>query len=98
LDKFAQWGSGKTLRGLASERVDRSIELVGTPDQVVARMGEVMDEIGGDGFLITRPGMTGLTRKYIIEISDGLIPALQRRGLARTDYTYAHFRDNLLEF
>jgi long-chain alkane monooxygenase len=98
LDKFAQWGSGKTLRELASERVDRSIELVGTPDQVVARMGEVMDEIGGDGFLITRPGMTGLTRKYIIEISDGLIPALQRRGLARTDYTYAHFRDNLLEF
>jgi long-chain alkane monooxygenase len=42
--------------------------------------------------------MTGLTRKYIIEITDGLIPALQRRGLARTDYTFAHFRDNLLEF
>ena len=42
--------------------------------------------------------MTGLTRKYIIEITDGLTPALQRRGLARTDYTYAHFRDNLLEF
>ena len=98
LDKFAQWGSGKTLRQLASERVDRSIELVGTPEQVAARMGEVMDEIGGDGFLITRPGMTGLTRKYIIEITDGLIPALQRRGLARSDYTYAHFRDNLLEF
>lgn len=98
LDKFAQWGSGKTLRQLAAERVDRSIELVGTPDQVAERMGEVMEEVGGDGFLITRPGQTGLSRKYITEIADGLIPALQRRGLARTDYAHHHFRDNLLEF
>ena len=34
----------------------------------------------------------------IIEITDGLVPALQRRGLTRTAYTHAHFRDNLLEF
>ena len=98
LDKFAQWGSGKTLRQLVAERVDRSIELVGTPDQVAERMAEVMDAVGGDGFLITRPGQTGLTRKYIIEITDGLVPALQRRGLTRTAYTHAHFRENLLEF
>jgi alkanesulfonate monooxygenase SsuD/methylene tetrahydromethanopterin reductase-like flavin-dependent oxidoreductase (luciferase family) len=50
LDKFAQWGSGKTLRQLAAERVDRSIALVGTPEQVADRMAEVMDEVGGDGF------------------------------------------------
>lgn len=98
LNKFAQWGSGKTLRQLAAEHVDRSIELVGTPDQVADRMTEVMEAVGGDGFLITRPGQTGLTRKYIIEITDGLIPALQRRGLTRTHYTHAHFRDTLLEF
>ena len=61
-------------------------------------MAEVMDEVGGDGFLITRPGQQGLTRKYITEITDGLVPALQRRGLARTAYAHAHFRDNLLEF
>ena len=98
LDKFAQWGSGKTLRQLVAERVDRSIELVGTPDQVADRMGEVMEAVGGDGFLITRPGQTGLNRKYIIEITDGLVPALQKRGLARTSYTHTHFRDNLLDF
>jgi FMN-dependent oxidoreductase (nitrilotriacetate monooxygenase family) len=98
LDKFAQWGSGKTLRQLVAERVDRSIELIGTPDQVAKRMGEVMEEVGGDGFLITRPGMAGLNRKYITEITDGLVPALQRRGLVRTDYAHTHFRDNLLAF
>jgi hypothetical protein len=57
-----------------------------------------MEAVGGDGFLITRPGQTGLNRKYIIEITDGLVPALQKRGLARTSYTHTHFRDNLLDF
>ena len=71
--------------------------LVGTPDQVADRMGEVMDEVGGDGFLIISPVMR-LNRRYIVEITDGLVPALQRRGLARTEYTYEQFRDNLLEF
>jgi alkanesulfonate monooxygenase SsuD/methylene tetrahydromethanopterin reductase-like flavin-dependent oxidoreductase (luciferase family) len=97
LEKFVQRGSGKTLRQLATEGVSRSIELVGTPDSVAERMGEVMEEIGGDGFLITSPSMR-LSRRYITEVTDGLIPALQRRGLARTNYTFNHFRDNLLEF
>jgi hypothetical protein len=39
-----------------------------------------------------------LNRRYVTEITDGLVPALQRRGLTRTDYTYEQFRDNLLEF
>ncbi|MBV8690496.1 MAG: SDR family oxidoreductase, partial [Actinobacteria bacterium] len=34
LDKFQQFGSGKTLRQLASERFDNGIDLVGTPDEV----------------------------------------------------------------
>jgi FMN-dependent oxidoreductase (nitrilotriacetate monooxygenase family) len=97
LEKFVQKGSGKTLRQLATEGVSRSIELVGTPDSVAERMGEVMEEIGGDGFLITSPSMR-LSRRYITEVTDGLVPALQRRGLARTNYTFNQFRDNLLEF
>jgi FMN-dependent oxidoreductase (nitrilotriacetate monooxygenase family) len=97
LDKFAQWGSGKTLRQLAKDRIDRSIALVGTPDQVAERMGEVMEDVGGDGFLITAQNMR-VGRRYLMEITDGLIPALQRQGLTRTAYTYDHLRDNLLDF
>ncbi len=39
LDKFAQWGSGKTLRQLVIDAggTSDSIELVGTPDQVADR-------------------------------------------------------------
>jgi len=99
LIKFAQWGSGKTLRELAADRVSISgcVELVGTPDQVAERMGEVMEEVGGDGYLITTPKQR-LSRAVINEITDGLIPALQRRGLTRDSYTHSHLRDHLREF
>jgi long-chain alkane monooxygenase len=49
LDKFAQWGSGKTLRQLAQERFDAGIHLIGSPDTVAERMGEAMEAIGGAG-------------------------------------------------
>jgi FMN-dependent oxidoreductase (nitrilotriacetate monooxygenase family) len=99
LDAFAQWGSGKTLRQLALDQVSRGLDgLVGTPDQVADRMGEVMEQVGGDGFLITRPFTTLISRQYILEICEGLVPALQRRGLARTEYTKTTLRETLREF
>jgi len=73
------------------------VQLIGTADSVAGQMEELMDEVGGDGFLITRQNLR-LTREYISQITDGLVPALQKRGLVRTGYTYDHFRDNLLEF
>jgi hypothetical protein len=64
---------------------------------VADRMEGLMDEVGGDGFLITSPVMR-LNRRYVTEITDGLVPALRRRGLTRTEYTSPYFRDNLLAF
>jgi FMN-dependent oxidoreductase (nitrilotriacetate monooxygenase family) len=100
LDKFQQWGSGKTLRELAADGgggLVSSLELIGTPDQVADKMGEAMAEVGGDGFLITTPVLR-VSRRYLVEIADGLVPALQRRGLVRTEYAHQKLRDNLLEF
>jgi alkanesulfonate monooxygenase SsuD/methylene tetrahydromethanopterin reductase-like flavin-dependent oxidoreductase (luciferase family) len=101
LESFVAQGKDKTLRELASggftESGPEAARLVGTPDQVAEAMGEIMEEVGGDGFLITSPVMR-LNRRYITEITDGLVPALQARGLTRTSYTYAHFNENLLEF
>jgi alkanesulfonate monooxygenase SsuD/methylene tetrahydromethanopterin reductase-like flavin-dependent oxidoreductase (luciferase family) len=74
-----------------------SIELVGTPDSIAERMGEVMEEVGGDGFLIKSPFRNN-SRRYTTEITDGLVPALQRRGLVRTQYTRSLLRDTLREF
>lgn len=87
----------KTLRQLVLHRAKRGLELVGTPDQVAEKMGQAMEEVGGDGFLIAKPGWD-LSRKYIESICDGLVPALQRRGLTRTAYTTTTLRDTLREF
>ena len=97
LDKFAQWGSGKTLRQLASERFDSGLNLIGTPDEVADRMAAAMDEIGGDGFLISTP-FQRVSRRYVNEICEGLVPALQRRGLVREAYTRPTLRETLREF
>jgi alkanesulfonate monooxygenase SsuD/methylene tetrahydromethanopterin reductase-like flavin-dependent oxidoreductase (luciferase family) len=97
LEAFMQRGSGKTLRELVGLGISPGVELIGTPDSVADKMGELMAEVGGDGFLLTCPS-GGLNRRYITEITDGLVPALQRRGLTRTSYGFEHFRDNLLEF
>ncbi|GAB3219420.1 NtaA/DmoA family FMN-dependent monooxygenase [Mycolicibacterium hippocampi] len=87
----------KTLRQLVLHRAKRGLELVGTPDQVAEKMGEAMEHVGGDGFLIAKPGWD-LSRKYIESICDGLVPALQRRGLTRTAYTTTTLRETLREF
>jgi hypothetical protein len=61
---------------------------------VAAKMGEIMEEVGGDGFLLD-PEMT---RHSISLIADGLAPALQRRKLIRSGFSHNNFRDNLLDF
>jgi FMN-dependent oxidoreductase (nitrilotriacetate monooxygenase family) len=97
LDQFKKMAAGRTLReAMGSHNVTAlSVELIGTPDSVAARMGEVMEEVGGDGFLFSMPNVS---RRLLAEIEDGLIPALQDRGLVRSAYGHSRFRDNLLEF
>jgi long-chain alkane monooxygenase len=97
LDKFQQWGSGKTLRQLCAERFDTGFELVGTPDEIAERMGEAIAAVGGDGFLISTP-FQRLSRRVVVEVTEGLVPALQRRGLVRTAYSGATLRETLREF
>jgi len=85
----------KTLRDVVSQPRRRGgFDAVGTPDDIAALMGEAMEEIGGDGFLLEGE----VTRRVISGITDGLVPALQRRGLTREHYSHRQLRANLLEF
>jgi FMN-dependent oxidoreductase (nitrilotriacetate monooxygenase family) len=101
-------GHQSALEGIVRESGHRTIrewmgdnaggyyyDLIGTPDRVAGVMGEMMQQSGGDGFLFF---LTDLSRRTMAEITDGLVPALQERGLVRDAYTHAHFRDNSLEF
>jgi alkanesulfonate monooxygenase SsuD/methylene tetrahydromethanopterin reductase-like flavin-dependent oxidoreductase (luciferase family) len=86
---------GKTLREMAAYRgSSRANRYVGTYETVAGIMGEVMEEVGGDGFLIGN----AITPKTMAEFSEGLAPALRRRGLIRSGYSHKLFRENLLEF
>ncbi|HEX3547918.1 MAG TPA: NtaA/DmoA family FMN-dependent monooxygenase [Mycobacterium sp.] len=98
LESFLARGKGKTLRQIVSgSGLTSNVELCGTPEEVADEMGEIMKQVGGDGFLITSPVMR-LNRRYVTEITDGLIPELQKRGLVRTEYTGTMLRDHLREF
>ena len=50
-----------------------------------------------DGFLI-RDQMQSINRRAILEVTEGLVPVLQRRGLVRTEYTGNTLRETLKEF
>jgi FMN-dependent oxidoreductase (nitrilotriacetate monooxygenase family) len=95
VDSIVKLAKGKTLRQALSEQETTSLKLIGTPEQVADKIEAAMAEIGGDGFLMhARP----LTRRYLAEILDGLVPILQKRGLVRREYKHAMLRDNLMEF
>jgi alkanesulfonate monooxygenase SsuD/methylene tetrahydromethanopterin reductase-like flavin-dependent oxidoreductase (luciferase family) len=92
---LAKW-IGKTPRELAlAQSTKMGIDFTGTTDHVAGMMQEIMEEVGGDGFLFFN---TYFDRRYIMEVCDGLVPELQRRGVTRTGYPHKCFKDNLLEF
>jgi FMN-dependent oxidoreductase (nitrilotriacetate monooxygenase family) len=93
---FLALADGKrSLREMVLMSRVTSLDLVGTPQSVADQMEAAMETAGGDGFLIqSRP----LTRRYISEIVDGLVPELQRRGLVRKTYEHATLRENLMAF
>jgi long-chain alkane monooxygenase len=87
---------GKVLREVLEGQLRFGSDLfVGTPADVAAVMDEVMQEVGGDGFLMAN---SYFSRRYVMEVCDGLVPELQKRGLTRTAYEHEHFRDNLMAY
>lgn len=95
LRNFVERGQGLSLReAIATIDTHSGLGFVGSPDTVAAKMGEAMDEVGGDGYLLSPT----VTRRNIAEIADGLAPALRKRGLIRDGYNHSTFRENLLEF
>lgn len=87
---------GHTPREIAERPQDvDGLDFTGTPDRVAGMMDEVMEEVGGDGFLIAH---SHFSRRYVAEITDGLVPELQKRGLTRAEYSPGCLRDHLREF
>ncbi|MFN8719609.1 MAG: NtaA/DmoA family FMN-dependent monooxygenase [Rhodospirillales bacterium] len=85
----------KTLREvMATRSYSRNLGLIGSPSTVAAKMDELMQEVGGDGFLIHLP----TTRHAIAQMCDGVAPVLRRRGSIRSGFEHRPFRENRRAF
>lgn len=94
-DAFRKWAGDRTLREAAASDEFEAVPLAGTPATVADEMQRVFEEVGGDGFLLFAGGGGMLTRRYIDQICDGLVPELQRRGLVRTVQPSGTFKQRL---
>ena len=97
LEKFTQNGANKTLRELVRDASKGTVDVIGTPEQVADKMISIIDEVGGDGFLLRQPYHL-ISRRAINAVTEGLVPILQRRGAVRTEYTQPTLRKQFLEF
>ena len=93
LKMFQKHGPDASLRKILTAP-NEFTAMIGTADSVAGSMQETMEEVGGDGFLITGH----FKPKYVTSIVDELVPALQKRQLTRTEYGGETFRDNLMAF
>jgi FMN-dependent oxidoreductase (nitrilotriacetate monooxygenase family) len=95
--QYVTGNEDKTLREVVTGvREIGDLGLIGSPDTVAAKMGEIMEEVGGDGFLMYQP--SSLNRRTITEYVDGLSPALRKRKLIRDGFDNVTFRENLTAF
>ena len=85
--------SPMTLRDAARIMVRSRVHqsFVGTPDQLADHMAQWLHEGGSDGFNILPPLFPSELGLFV----DQVVPALQKRGVFRRDYTGPTLRDHL---
>jgi len=66
-------------------------QFVGTPTSVADQMEAFIDEVGGDGFMLSAIHWPGAVEDFV----NLVVPELQRRGRFRTDYPGTTVRDIL---
>jgi FMN-dependent oxidoreductase (nitrilotriacetate monooxygenase family) len=96
ISRYQSGGRRPTLREIATKEASgNKLDIVGTPEQVATRLEEIIDYVGGDGFVV-RVDSHGYY--YLKEFVETVIPVLQDRGSVRREYTGKTLRDNLMEF
>jgi alkanesulfonate monooxygenase SsuD/methylene tetrahydromethanopterin reductase-like flavin-dependent oxidoreductase (luciferase family) len=95
LDRFYLSGRTPTLRDIATRKVSiDSRPYIGTPEQVADELARTIDAVGGDGFAIRQ----GIWPGYVRPFAEQVVPLLQQRGAARTEYAGTTLREHLREF
>jgi alkanesulfonate monooxygenase SsuD/methylene tetrahydromethanopterin reductase-like flavin-dependent oxidoreductase (luciferase family) len=93
--QYFQARPGTTPRDMGvKEAIKVTIPVVGSADEVAERLIEIAAETGADGFAIREAFLPS----YINDWVDRVVPALQRRGMLRREYSGKMFRDHLGEY
>jgi alkanesulfonate monooxygenase SsuD/methylene tetrahydromethanopterin reductase-like flavin-dependent oxidoreductase (luciferase family) len=92
-------GAGdKTLREALSGEEKRGLNFIGAPRTLAEQMNEVIEATGRpDGYLVESVEHS-ISRRHVIEVTDGLCPELKRRGFIRDGYAKRTFRENLADW
>ena len=89
-------GRPVTLREIAQrEGMKETFQICGSYEQVADVIEETARETDADGFHF-RAGMQDFD--YLVDVVMNLVPILQERGLARTEYSGSTLREHLFEF
>src|ERR687887_1568144 len=95
LDRFYLAGRTPTLRQIAARKVSLdSTPFIGTPERVADGLARTIEAVGGDGFAIRQ----GIWPGYVGPFVEQVVPLLQQRGMARTEYAGTTLREHLREF
>jgi len=99
--QHTQANKDMTLRDIAKhEGMYETYPICGTPEHCADVIEQTARESGADGFHFRPAGPGGSVGDlhYLTEIATKLMPVLQRRGLARTNYSGSTLKDNLFAF
>lgn len=88
--------SRRGRRPRAAQRHGQSVgllQMAGTPAEVADQMEDYVDQVGGDGFMLSPIYTPGAIEEFV----DLVVPELQRRGRDRLDYAGTTQRDHLMQ-
>lgn len=96
ISRYQSAGRRPTLREIAAQEISgNKLNIVGTPVQVADQLAEIMETVGGDGFVVR---VDNHNYHYLKEFVETVIPVLKDRDLVRREYKGSTLLENLMEF
>jgi alkanesulfonate monooxygenase SsuD/methylene tetrahydromethanopterin reductase-like flavin-dependent oxidoreductase (luciferase family) len=96
IPRYYSYGRNPPLREVAArEATKETFQVRGTYERIAERLIDVMNKVGGDGFLLRANYLTKPLSGYVAEFVDNVVPILQREGYMKSAYPEGTLRERL---
>ena len=96
IPRYYSFGRNPPLREVAArEATKETFQVRGTYERIAQRLIDVVNEVGGDGFLLRANYLTKPLSGYVAEFVDHVVPILQREGYMNSAYSVGTLRERL---